>query len=1173
MAAMVKSVELVEYSFTTTSGSVNLTKGQDYTNCVPFMTLHGSQDYMDSHYTDIHFGGTVASGTLIFERDETRSATLSIKCYVVEFDSAEVKVQHGSFNSLASGSTTAYNTPSSFTQSKTAMVHYWSSTSSTRIWGIHQVRGRVLSNGTQVDMYRNRSGGTVSGHYFLFEDISVDNDHFIVDHQDKTCTGTAIDFEIPAGQRDITRTFTIASVAGSDGSAGYNERQTGRVFSYFKSLTRFDRSNATNTMYPAVQHVTFQDMSRVYVVYQSHNSIAGAATTNSNTWSRACDLNKSIVIPTIVMGQARGTTTNAAEIDSLFVSMKLSSSTQIDFERNSSGYSDSTCYFGYAIVDWSGAIVNTGVNLNPIDPDISFVKSVENIRMSVDEYQVQVDLSKAQTVSSCAIFASQRNSSGNANIRESMFDVWLRDPGVIVAKRNDSGGTGIVDISVVEFYPDQVKVQTGEWMNWSTTTETAEIEPVSSLDNTFAIAKWECNDATYWSRAAVRVRFTTTSGLEFYRNNSGNTVAGTFYVVEDLADNFRVGHSIYTATGSTANHWDYTQNAFHQFFQCLPITSYTSSTNSYYVDRATCRARSLGDGSRAICDRHNTSDTIYVSFQFVRFLDERDHVSVMSPTFGTSDVSFTQAVRSINVDHKDLSISTYNPMLLSVGRGTATGSDDMRGVFVTYRLINNNTEIEMTREATVGITCYPSYGGAIDWIGYTHPDADEKHQLNYAYPTKSLVRSMEKFTYTGTGRVIEHYLTKGQRPENCVPFCSWRVGANSNEMDRLSYNQHIDINSRLTLTADGGPNGGDLDEISYVVEFDPGQVRVQQIYQLMTGTSYNVTIPHEVDLTKTFLWFSYCTDHWTNQWRYHLVTGSFLSSTELNFSRNVSSNGVYLTIYLVECLQDQWYVSHYNGGSDGDTLSYDSHNFKYNSSARLIQGSYSTDNAVYYPDRCCYRLYPNNNDIYQYIWNRYNSTGNQTDRHSEVLQFNNNIDARVFGSRIDIPGGSSSELKTIGTIDGIDLTRSIVCPTVVNGSNRVDGTAADDIGAMCVKLEITDVNDFTFTKYDKGIYTYGFAQLIEWPAYKTHYFEGVVTEKSIPIIRQVACFRADTNELMDSTVSISGTGFYHLETTYSGSHYIVCQDDDPPIDYNHLILGKMEPYPLPTFSGGEIIYG
>ena len=82
----------------------------------------------------------------------------------------------------------------------------------------------------------------------------------------------------------------------------------------------------------------------------------------------------------------------------------------------------------------------------------------------------------------------------------------------------------------------------------------------------------------------------------------------------------------------------------------------------------------------------------------------------------------------------------------------------------------------------------------------------------------------------------------------------------------------------------------------------------------------------------------------------------------------------------------------------------------------------------------------------------------------------------------------------------------------------------------------------------------------------------MVSEKGVLAERQVACYRADTNELMDSTVS-SGTGEYRLETTYSGAHYITCQDAEADPSYNDLILGKMEPYPLPTYSGGQIIYG
>jgi hypothetical protein len=45
---------------------------------------------------------------------------------------------------------------------------------------------------------------------------------------------------------------------------------------------------------------------------------------------------------------------------------------------------------------------------------------------------------------------------------------------------------------------------------------------------------------------------------------------------------------------------------------------------------------------------------------------------------------------------------------------------------------------------------------------------------------------------------------------------------------------------------------------------------------------------------------------------------------------------------------------------------------------------------------------------------------------------------------------------------------------------------------------------------------------------------------------------------MDTTTS-SGNGYYYLETTYSGSHYIVCLDDFAGEDYNDLIIGDVCP--------------
>jgi len=869
------------------------------------------------------------------------------------------------------------------------------------------------------------------------------------------------------------------------------------------------------------------------------------------------------------MGISRGGYNSTTQIDSLWASMKITSSTQVQFQRNSTGGSYAS-YFGFSIVDWDGAIVNTGSNPNPIDPNLSPVKSVENFRISVSAYHEQRDLSKGQVVANCAVFASQRNSGGAAQIRESLHDVWLREPGVVVAHKTDAGGTGIVDVSVVEFYPDQVKVQTGDFKFWGETTKPVTIEAVSNTNKAFVIAKWESNEASYWSRVSVRVRFTATNTVEFYRNDTGNMVCGTFFVIEDLGDNFKVFHATGDFTGTTYNAWNYETNAYAQYYQCLPIVSYAVSNDNYYVSYNTARVYQIGGGARAVLNRQTGSGTMYAAHQYVRFLDARNHTRPLAPSMNTSTTVVSYDLRLQYQNHKDLSISLYNPMMMSVGRGLGTGSDDMRGVFQTYRLTNDNLTVEVSREATVGVTLYTSYGGVIDWIGYTHPDADENHQLTYAAPTKSLVRSMEKLTYNGASHITEFYLTKGQRPENCVPFASWRKGADAGEMDRLMHHFRMDSNSRLTVVSQGSDVGGDRDLVAYVIEFDPDQVRVQHIYQLMTGTSYNVTIPQEVDLSKTFLCFSYDTDHWQNKWSYAAVTGSFVSSTQLNFSRYSSSAGVYLTIYLIECLQDQWTVSRTDTGSQSGTSVYDYSNYTNGVRGGLIQGSYSVSGANVYPSYNCWRLYPRQDHGVQ--WNRHISSGNITDRHVEFLDFNPNLGIRVGGYWTDMSPGTASETKS--TVSGpVDLERTMVCPTIVNDINRVDTTGTNDVGSVCVKFELTDPSTITCTRYDKGSTTYGWFQWVEWPPYKTHYFEGVVTEKGVPIIRNVSCFRADTNEKMDSVVSASGTGLYHLETTYSGVHYIVCQDDDPPTDYNHLILGKMEPYPLPTYSGGEIIYG
>jgi len=70
--------------------------------------------------------------------------------------------------------------------------------------------------------------------------------------------------------------------------------------------------------------------------------------------------------------------------------------------------------------------------------------------------------------------------------------------------------------------------------------------------------------------------------------------------------------------------------------------------------------------------------------------------------------------------------------------------------------------------------------------------------------------------------------------------------------------------------------------------------------------------------------------------------------------------------------------------------------------------------------------------------------------------------------------------------------------------------------------------------------------------------EGYVYEMGNPVIRQLFLHDRSDGALVDSTTS-SGDGYYSMESTISGAHYIVCLDDDAGVDYNDLIVGPVYP--------------
>jgi len=63
-------------------------------------------------------------------------------------------------------------------------------------------------------------------------------------------------------------------------------------------------------------------------------------------------------------------------------------------------------------------------------------------------------------------------------------------------------------------------------------------------------------------------------------------------------------------------------------------------------------------------------------------------------------------------------------------------------------------------------------------------------------------------------------------------------------------------------------------------------------------------------------------------------------------------------------------------------------------------------------------------------------------------------------------------------------------------------------------------------------------------------------------IWRVKCISAVTNEVLGSTLSDALTQEYFLETTYSGEHFVICEDVTEVPEYNDLILGRMIPKEL-----------
>lgn len=1169
VSSWVESVEFVDAYIDSSSNSISvpLTKGQNYENCIPFYTIHGAQDYWDCRLSDCYFSGTTESGVINFERYAIRSSNVVyIKCYVVEFNPEQVRVQQGSFNTdtTATDSITLSTTLSGI--DRAFMTFGWKANDGSQYPARVFVRGRVVDNNT-VDFYRNNTTNLCNGHWFLAEDLG---NNFRVTHGDSSYTDGNDTIVIDNGRTvDPLRTFLLGSHA-SNRTDTYASRWSTRIFLYSNGTIYSDKSDGSyGTIYWAVQVVEFQDKDKVYTPFDHYVS----GNNNGNTsWDRVvggvddrvpftCNMESSSIAYAMMQGLARGTSSETAQIDQLMVSSELTSSGTITFRKNSTGYDSYTSYT--TAIDWAGIDIDTGENLSPIPegtgPGESFVKSVENFRMTVDDYFGARVLTKGQVVENCAIFSSHR-CDGGEYVRDNTAAVYLVDPGIVCVKRWTPTGQLYVDVSVVEFHPAQVKVQHKNIATIGNSTSNITIDEVQT-DRAFILSKEFCANNSYQPRYTFsRVRFTSSTNVETYVNVANTHHDISIFVVEDLKDNFRTYHESNTWTSgswslyNSDRHWA-RHNTFH-------IVSYASAGTSDYPSRNFIRAY-YNDEYRPVYSSKNDASyhNIYENVTVVQLLSNKKTVHNLTYSLASIDTVTTTYTEDF-LDHTE--ITAFMGVQQSTLHTSTSASAAAKEAFATVQITDyDNRTIEITKDAA----SYNSYGGCtvIDWIGMHYQD----HFGYTGFQTRSLINSLQKFSYYGTIGAFNIPLKYGQNVNQVVPFHNFHCGEDLGNPYRDTRTIWRYDNPDFFTVRMGSNGTTDRRHMIYLVEFN-SDIKVQHGSAMTTGASVQVTID-EVNLNRAFLHFYSKGDSGEDYLRSFSVGGRFVDSTTIEFNRGSTAGSMEVSWYIVECPEEgdasHWYVHRdysSNLGGGGNVYLYPGSTSQ---GRTLYLVSYGTNTSSYYPSRSCYRAY--NRQDHAFVLNKSDSSYyDALYAHAQAIEFNTRWAEK--GLRIN------SGYVTLGAT--VPITQSFYVPEherifipramliTANEQNEAHVSTSAQAGLLerCHYYEFIDDGDsysssFKAYKQNSAHNTYSYYYAIQWPEFNKYYFSGYTTEEGDPVSREVSAYVSSTGEVVDTTMSVSGTGYFYLETPYYAEHHVVCLDDAGGISYNHLIYGKLYP--------------
>lgn len=1184
VSSWVNSVEFFDVTFTTpnVTVSINMTKGQNYTNCVPFFTCRGNSNYWDSRLVDVYF----SEGVVNFRRWVDRGVDHYVKCYVVEFNPDQIKVQQGSFSLTAGSTTHTITLPLTLSNTnKAAMTFGWVTNDTAQHTSRSFVRGRVVST-TSIDFYRYSSTSSLNGHWFLFEDK---NDNFKVTHLYNNFTGTGQTTNINDQKTiDPLRTILLGSYA-SDNTYSYPNYYTARHFIYSDGTIRWDKNNSNYSIYWSSQIIEILDQTKIYVP-MDHSLIGWTSATSylANAAGVAgrvpftCNLSTSSIVVAMMQGITRNETTDNSSINNCMVAAELTASGTITHTKPGTGYAANPSYT--LAIDWAGIPVVSGTNNSPIPegfgPEQSFVKSVENFNYTLGNNLGVYVLTKGQIASNCAVFSSFRT--GGSDYINASVCTYIKEPG-LVYMHHWSGDPTEVNVSVVEFHPNQIKVQ-HKLINIGNAVDTVNvsIDPIRDVRKAFMLSSVFTPYGGGFSGARYsfsRISFTSTSNVELYKYAIGYEIVNSLFVIEDLGDNFITSH--FQNIADATYYYVHDSNNNSGFHNSFPIMTYTTGSSYDYPSYASMSCYYGGEFKPLVYYKPSTSFGSYCSGTIVRFVDNKRHCQSIVKDLTSSQTGtyyYQDEIRGTE------NITLYNTNQYSCCYCNTTDNAGISESFATIKPVNYITgEMQISKQGTsyVSTPCF----NVINWVGFHYQDYNNI-EGTVARSPKSFINSLQRDSFYTMSEKIQVWLRYNQYISQCVPFITSSTVSSDNILTRAYKSVYRYDNPDCFRIRFSYSSTANRYVFCYIVEFNT-DIKVQYNSGLFSETSQTFTI-QTVNLDRAFLHFYSSSNCWEGYNKDDAVTGYFSSDHQITFVRQSAAAPVYLSWYIVECPEwgddSYWKVTHnYTAGVGPATTVYSTLPTKQSPDRTMYLVSYSTDNTYSFPSAGLYRIFYNQDTSIQ--MDKSNPNYSMTACNVEAIEFSMKLHSeglKVLSNFYSIGTATSTDvnMKLNNPSDNFHLQRSMVILAHNQSMTRVDSSDAASIQETSHYLELVDLGDgysnkITIKKGTGSYNSYGFYFAIQFPKFNKYYMSGYITEKGVPVSRKVASYKTSNNQLTDTTMS-DETGYFYLETTDYEPHYVVALDDDEGFSYNHLIYGKIYPAIIPgafAWVNYDTVYG